>query len=125
MQETDLTSLWQTMSFPERLSTLRKARNLSQKALADLVKVHATQIQRYEGGQIQPNLAVLKRLAVALNVSADTLIFDEQERAPRDEGVRLILEAMEQFSPEELSTAKVVLQGLVLQHQARRWSKAS
>jgi hypothetical protein len=39
--------------------------------------------------------------------------------------VRLILEAMEQFSPEELSTAKVVLQGLVLQHQARRWSKAS
>jgi len=125
MRQIDPRTLWRTMPFAEQLTTLRKARNLSQKALAEMVKVHVTQIQRYESAQIQPNLAVLKRLVVALNVSADTLIFDEQERSPRDEGVRLILQALDEFTPEELATAKTVLQGLVLQHQARRWATAS
>lgn len=125
MRQIDPRTLWRTMPFAEHLTTLRKARNLSQKALAEMVKVHVTQIQRYESAQIQPNLAVLKRLVVALNVSADTLIFDEQERSPRDEGVRLILQALDEFTPEELATAKTVLQGLVLQHQARRWATAS
>ena len=125
MRQTDHTAMWRIMPFPEQLASLRKARTLSQKALAAMVKVHVTQIQRYETGQIQPNLAVLKRLVVALNVPADTLIFDEQERSPKDEGVRLILQALDDFSPEELATAKSVLQGLVLQHQARRWARAS
>ena len=125
MRQIDPRTLWRTMPFAEQLTTLRKARNLSQKALAEMVKVHVTQIQRYESAQIQPTLAVLKRLVVALNVSADTLIFDEQERSPRDEGVRLILQALDEFTPEELATAKTVLQGLVLQHQARRWATAS
>jgi transcriptional regulator with XRE-family HTH domain len=125
MHHTDPKTMWRAMPFAEQLSTLRKARNLSQKALAEMVKVHVTQIQRYESGHIQPNLAVLKRLVVALNVSADTLIFDEQERSPRDEGVKFILQALDEFTPEELATAKNVLQGLVLQHQARRWAVAS
>jgi len=125
MSQTDSGTVRRTMPFAEQLSRLRKARNLSQKALAEMVKVHVTQIQRYETGHIQPNLAVLKRLVVALNVSADTLIFDEQERSPRDEGVKLILQALDEFTPEELTTVKNVLQGLVLQHQARRWAVAS
>ncbi|TWB09204.1 helix-turn-helix protein [Nitrospirillum amazonense] len=125
MRQTQSSTQWRAMPFPEQLFSLRKARNLSQKALAEMVKVHVTQIQRYETGQIQPNLAVLKRLAIALNVSADTLIFDEHERAPKDEGVRLILQALDEFTPEELATVKNVLQGLVLQHQARRWANAS
>jgi len=125
VRETSFRTLWRAMPFADQLSTLRKAHNLSQKALAEMVKVHVTQIQRYETAQIQPNLAVLKRLAIALNVSADTLIFDEHERIPKDEGIRLILQALDDFSPEELATAKSVLQGPVLQHQARRWAVAS
>jgi hypothetical protein len=33
--------------------------------------------------------------------------------------------AVVSFEPEEKATAKAVLQGLVLQHQVRRWAKAS
>jgi transcriptional regulator with XRE-family HTH domain len=113
------------MAFGDRLAALRKTMGLSQRNLAELVKVHATQIQRYETGQIQPNLAVLKRLAVTLNVTADALIFDENERGPTGDDFKLILEAVDQFDPEERNAARTVMTGLILQHQARRFAKAS
>jgi len=43
----------------------------------------------------------------------------------RDEIAGHALEAMTQYYTSELVTAKNVLQGLVLQHQARRWAVAS
>jgi hypothetical protein len=53
------------------------------------------------------------------------LVFDPEERGPQDDDLKLIFEAVEQFTADEKATAKTVLQGLVLQHQARRWAKAS
>jgi len=116
---------WRAMSFPERLVALRKQRGLSQRALAESVGVHLTQVQRYEAGAGQPTLDVVRRLALALSVSADMLVFDPEERGPQDDDLKLIFEAVDRFTPEEKATAKTVLQGLVLQHQARRWAKAS
>ena len=53
------------MEFLERLTALRKERGLTQQALADLVWVHVLQIRRYEGGNSQPTLDVVKRLAAS------------------------------------------------------------
>ncbi len=115
---------WLIMEFSERLAALRKERGLTQKALAEQVGVHITQIQRYENGSIQPTLDVLRRLAVALSVSADLLVFDKDERGP-DADLRLEFEALSQFDPEEKAIAKKVLQGLIIQHQAKRWTSAA
>ncbi|MCA3171118.1 MAG: helix-turn-helix transcriptional regulator, partial [Burkholderiales bacterium] len=38
------------MEFPERLTALRKARGLTQQALANAVNLAVLQIRRYEGG---------------------------------------------------------------------------
>jgi transcriptional regulator with XRE-family HTH domain len=116
---------WRAMSFSERLVASRKQRGLSQRALAEVVGVHLTQIQRYEAGTGQPTLDVIRRLALALSVSADMLVFSPQERGPQDDDLKLIFEAVEQFTPDEKATAKTVLQGLVLQHHSRKWAKAS
>lgn len=70
-------------------------------------------------------VSAIRRLALALSVSADVLIFDPEERGPQDDDLKLIFEAVDRFTPEEKATAKTVLQGLLLQHQARRWAKAS
>ncbi len=112
------------MEFSERLAALRKERKLTQKSLAEQVGVHITQIQRYENGSIQPTLDVLRRLAVALSVSADLLVFDKDERGP-DADLKLEFEALCQFDQEEKTIAKKVLQGLIIQHQAKRWSSAA
>jgi len=113
---------WLAMEFSERLTALRKERGLTQKALAEQVGVHITQIQRYEHGTIQPTLDVLRRLAVTLSVSADLLLFDKDERGP-DADLTLEFEALSQFDDEDKAIARKVLQGLILQHQAKRWTR--
>lgn len=72
------------MEFRERLAALRKARGLTQIALSDAVGLAVLQIRRYEGGISQPPLEVIRRLAIALGVSADALVFDQEERGPDD-----------------------------------------
>ena len=107
------------MSFSDRLTALRKERGLTQQGLADTVQVHITQINRYEGGDSQPTLEVIRKLAVALGVSADMLIFDEGERGP-DDSLRFQFEVLSQFDEPDKLVAQEVLEGLILKHQAKQ-----
>jgi transcriptional regulator with XRE-family HTH domain len=109
------------MQFPERIVALRKKKSLTQQALADKVEVHLTQIQRYESGAVQPTLDVIRRLAIALSVSADMLIFDKDERGP-DEDLKLQFEAISRMSKDEKKIIKALLDGMILKHEAQRWS---
>jgi transcriptional regulator with XRE-family HTH domain len=74
-----------SVAFPDRLIATRKARGLTQEGLGDLASLTKLQIHRYERGTSQPTLDALKRMAVALNVSIDELVFEEQERKPEGE----------------------------------------
>ena len=116
--------MWFAMEFSERLARLRKERGLTQKALAEASGVHATQIQRYESGAFEPTLDALRRLARALAVSADVLVFDEDERKPADD-LKVVFEAVSRFDPADKALVKKMLQGLIMQHQARQIAEAS
>jgi transcriptional regulator with XRE-family HTH domain len=109
------------VDFPERLAKLRKQRNLSQQQLAEAAGVHFTQIRRYEAGTSQPTLSVLKELAKALRVSADVLVFDENERGPSDD-LRVYFEAIEKLDRGERKVVKEVLDALLLKHDAKKWA---
>ena len=104
------------MEFPERVVTLRKNRGLTQQALADKVGIHVLQIRRYEGGTSQPTLDVVRRLAVALSVSADELVFEKNERGPSD-ALRLQFEALSALPLDEQEVAKAVLDALIVKNQ--------
>jgi transcriptional regulator with XRE-family HTH domain len=110
------------MSFPARLAQLRKAQGYSQQRLADAVDLHVNQVRRYEAGTAQPTLDALIRLARALRVSLDALVFEEGERGP-DPELRLQFEAVSQFTPEEKAVAREVLESLILKHTANRFSR--
>jgi transcriptional regulator with XRE-family HTH domain len=112
------------MTFPQRLTTLRKDRGLTQAALAERVGVHVTQLRRYEAGTAQPTLDVLRRLAVSLSVSADTLVFDDTERGPHDEDLRLHLEAIDRLEPADKAMVKAFLDAFLLRADAKRWTRA-
>lgn len=107
--------------FRTRLVQIRKAKNLTQQALADSMGIHVNQIKRYESGQSDPSLDALVRLARALHVSLDELVFDESERGPSDE-LALQFEAVSRMSEEERYVVKTLLDGMILQHEARRWT---
>ena len=111
------------MAFTERLARLRRAKGFTQKDLADLVALNQAQIHRYEKGAAEPSMSALKRLALALGVTTDELVFAADERGPDDE-LRLQFDALRRFAPEEKKTARDVLDGLILKHEARRWTSA-
>jgi transcriptional regulator with XRE-family HTH domain len=108
------------LDFPERLAALRKQKGLTQGELAKAADLHINQIKRYEKGTNRPASPALKRLAQALGVSADELLFGVNGRGA-DEELRLQFEAISQFDPEEKRVVRTVLDGLILKHQAKRW----
>ncbi len=109
------------MAFPARLAKLRKQNGLTQQALADLVGMHVIQIHRYESGSSQPTLEAIRKLAVALRTSADEIVFDKDERGPDDQ-LRLQFEAVSRLDSREKEIVIEVLEGLLLKHDARRWT---
>lgn len=108
------------MSFTVRFLQLRKQHNLTQQQMADAVGIHITQVKRYESGEAQPSLDILKKIAVTFNVTTDWLIFEEGEREPKHD-LKLKFEAIEQMDPEERQTVDSVLDALILKHQAKRF----
>ncbi|GEL96436.1 helix-turn-helix domain-containing protein [Cellulomonas composti] len=107
-------------NFAARLTAARKRQSLTQQQLADRSGAHVTQIRRYEAGSSQPTLDVLRALALALNVSADSLLFDDDERGPQNQTLRLKLEAVDQFTPDEQEHVAAFIEGALLRHHARQ-----
>lgn len=106
------------LDFHERLAALRKERGLIQQALADLVGMHISQIRRYESGQSQPTLDAIRKLARALSVSADMLLFAQNERGP-DDDLKLQFEAASRLDPEEKNVIRSVIESIVLRNTVK------
>jgi hypothetical protein len=60
-------------------------------------------------------------MAVALGISADALLFAPDERGP-DDALKLQFEAVSRFDPESKKVVQQVLDSMILQQEARRWS---
>src|SRR6266404_4563131 len=110
-----------SLDFPQRLAARRKQQGLTQQALAERIEVHVVQLRRYEAGASQPTLDVIRKLATALSVSADLLLFGKDERGP-DDDLRLQFEAVSRFDADEKQVVRSLLEGMILKHEARRRS---
>jgi transcriptional regulator with XRE-family HTH domain len=91
--------------FPARIAELRKDKGLTQQQLAERVGVHVQQLKRYEAGISQPTLDVIRNLAIAF-----------------DADLKLQFEAVSRFDPESKKVVQQVLDSMILQQEARRWS---
>ena len=109
------------LDFPQRLAGLRKQHSLTQQQLAGRIGMHVVQLRRYEAGTSQPTLDVIRKLSTALQVSADMLLFGKDQRGP-DDDLRLQFEAVSRFDAEEKNVVRSLLEGMILKHEARRWS---
>jgi len=121
MVTTSTLDLW-IMGFAERLATLRKAKGWTQTELAEHAELHVVQVRRYETNVSEPSLEAIRKLALALNVSADALIFEAEEREPADD-LKLHFEAVSQLDPDAQRSVLDVIDGLLLKHQANRMAR--
>ncbi len=106
------------MSFDKHLLQFRKARGLTQEQMAQLTGIHVNSIKVYESGKTQPSLDAFKRIVKTLAVSADELLFDEDERQPANE-LRLAFEAVSNMAEEDRQAVLSILEGMILKHQAK------
>ncbi len=111
------------MGFSENLTILRKNKGLTQQLMADRLNIHVSQLKRYEKGTSQPTLDVFRKIVLALNVNADNLLF-EDERGP-DDDLRYHFEAVSKLDQEEKKIVKEIIEGILLKHDAKRWTKVT
>lgn len=114
-------TIWmvRSMNLATRLVVLRKEKGLTQQEMADRIGLHVNQVRRYEADSAQPSLEALKKIAVALSVTIDSLAFGPEERGP-DEELKLQFEAVSHLPAEEKRIIKALLEGMIVKHQTRR-----
>ncbi len=111
------------MSFPIRFIQLRREHKLTQQQMADTVGMHITQVKRYESGQAQPSVEILKKIATAFHVTTDWLVFEENER-DLPNSLQLKFEAVTQMSDEDQRTVQSLIDGMILKHTASQLAVA-
>jgi transcriptional regulator with XRE-family HTH domain len=113
-----------SMSFARNLATFRKEKGLTQEDLVKRSGVAISQIRRYEADKSSPTLDVVTRLARALGVSLDELVFDKATGVAAGKIMdRELLEQFEMVSAldeEERQAVKRILEGVIVKHQVEK-----
>ncbi|MFL0365728.1 helix-turn-helix domain-containing protein [Pseudobacillus sp. 179-B 2D1 NHS] len=92
-------------TFGERLKNIRKAKDLTQKELADAVDIDQSSISYFERNKKKPDMDTLKKIADILNVSADYLLLRTNspvDYSPEQSHLIKKLNANPFITPEEL-----------------------
>ena len=115
------------MSFGKNLVKLRKEKWLTQEDLVKLSGVAISQIRRYETDKSSPSLDVIIRLAKALGVSIDEMVFDKVTGIAASKIIdRELLEQFEIISAmtkDEKYVVKKMLEGVIVKHQVEKMMK--
>ncbi|PRP98523.1 helix-turn-helix domain-containing protein [Enhygromyxa salina] len=86
-------------SFGRHIRSCRRARGLTQEALADLSGLSPDTIRRLEHGSFSPSLDTLRKLCMGFDMLLSTL-FESFELGERD-GPRELVDALAFITPEE------------------------
>ena len=109
------------LSFGRKLAEARKAAGLTQGELADKADVHISHVQRIEAGTSQPTVDVVRRLAEALRVSIDMLVFSKPsaEAESRLSDVELLhhFAAIESFPDTDKQALKTIISAMIVKHR--------
>jgi len=115
------------MVFGKNLSRFRKEKGLTQEDLVKSSGVAISQIRRYEADKSSPTLEVITRLAKALGVSIDELVFDKAAGIASSKIMdRELLEQFEMISAldeNERDAVKRILEGVIVKHQVNKMFK--
>lgn len=112
------------MAFGKNMARFRKEKGLTQEDLVKRSGVAVSQIRRYEADKSSPTLNVVTRLAKALGVSIDELVFDKATGIAASKIMdRELLEQFEMVSAldsDEREAVKKILEGVIVKHQVNK-----
>jgi transcriptional regulator with XRE-family HTH domain len=113
-----------SMAFGKNMARFRKEKGLTQEDLVKRSGVAISQIRRYEADKSSPTLDVITRLAKALGVSIDELVFEKATGIAASKIMdRELLEQFEMVSAlddDEREAVKKILEGVIVKHQVNK-----
>jgi len=106
------------MTLGEKIKQLRSEKNLSQAALEKISGVNSKLLSKYENERIVPTADSLKKLAEALQISADYLIFDNAPKSGLSQLADLDLfekfQEVEKMAPENRNMIKNLIDAVII-----------
>ncbi len=112
------------MAFGKNLARCRKEKGWTQEELVKKSGVGISQIRRYETDNSSPTLEIIAKLARALGVSIDELVFDKTTGIAASKIMdRELLEQFEMvcsLEDEERGAVKKILEGIIVKHQVEK-----
>ncbi|CAA0230171.1 helix-turn-helix transcriptional regulator [Tenacibaculum maritimum] len=98
----------------KRIKILRGERNISQDELAKKIGVHTNHLSRYERDLTSPSIDVVIKMAEALGVSIDFLIFGDMKPSLNDKDLVSLFNKIELLTDRQKETVKDFLSAFVL-----------
>lgn len=112
------------MSLGTKIKELRKEQGLSQGDLGKISGIHEKLISKYEHERITPTADTLKKIAQALKISADYLIFDNVPKEGKAELNDLELFSMfkevENMGATERDTIKNIIDAMIVKSKVQK-----
>ncbi len=109
------------MELFEKIKQARKEKGFSQKQLAGLADLNMNLISKYETNNVTPTIESLKKIAKALEISTDYLLFDD---APKDGVTKLKdlslfekFKTIENLDEESRRTIENVIDAVIVKKQ--------
>ena len=105
------------MSFGKNLKDMRVEKNVSQDDLAKKIGVHANHISRYERDLSSPSIEVVQKIADALEISIDELVYgkaNNTEVGLNDRDLIGLFKKVQHLNTKQKQTVKDVLDAFVL-----------
>lgn len=112
------------MNLAEKITSLRKQHNWSQKVLAEKLGVHKNHVNRYEKGGSSPSIEVLKKMAVTFGVATDYFLFDEGDSVAqaklKDQALLNRFEKIEEMELRDKEAIMTILDGMIIKNQVKQ-----
>jgi len=112
------------VSFGDNLKLIRTSKKISQGELASKVNMHATHISRYERNVTAPSIEVLKKLADALDITIDELIYgtgdNKAENTINDNELIKLFKKVQILNDKQKETVKDLLNAFLFQKEMQQ-----
>ena len=110
--------------FAENLKKCRAQRGISQEELAKKISIHPVQFSRYERGQTAPSIEVVQKIADALEVSIDQLVYGDQdnkaEQSIDDRELLSMFKKIQLLNDRQKETVKDFLSSYILKSELKQ-----
>jgi transcriptional regulator with XRE-family HTH domain len=108
------------MRLGEKITKLKKLKNLSQVALAEVTGISRDAISKYERGDSMPSVDYAKRIADALGVSLDYLVSDSDKEDVLDNDAVKRIKEIQDLPLSEKDKIISVIDALIRDYRTKK-----